>query len=68
MARRPNTRLAFKAVRTAIGAELKRLYSGVLHEPIPDKICELAKGLDHSPKRVQTTEILEQERTEFNYE
>jgi hypothetical protein len=28
------------AVRTAIGAELRKLYSGVLREETPDKIAE----------------------------
>jgi hypothetical protein len=35
-----------KAVRTAIGAELRRLYSDVLHEKIPDRMAELLKRLD----------------------
>jgi Anti-sigma factor NepR len=56
MARRPNTRSAFETVRTAIGAELKRLYSDVLHEPIPDAMGELLKQLDHPPTSDQNTE------------
>jgi hypothetical protein len=56
MARRPNTRSPFETVRTAIGAELKRLYSDVLHEPIPDAIGELLKQLDHPPTSGQNTE------------
>jgi hypothetical protein len=35
-----------KAVRTAIGGELRRLYSDVLREEIPDGIAELLKRLD----------------------
>jgi hypothetical protein len=34
------------AVRTGIGAELRRLYSDVLHEEIPDRMAELIKQLD----------------------
>ncbi|MBO0754376.1 MAG: hypothetical protein J2P54_00825 [Bradyrhizobiaceae bacterium] len=46
MARRGNARSAFEAVRTAIGAELKKLYSDILREPIPDRMAELLKQLD----------------------
>jgi Anti-sigma factor NepR len=35
-----------RAVRTAIGAELRRLYSDVLREEIPDRMAELLKRLD----------------------
>ncbi len=47
--RRPNRRLDFQAVRAGIAAELKRLYSRVLDEPIPDKMAELPKQLDQPP-------------------
>jgi hypothetical protein len=56
MARRPNNRSPFDTVRTAIGAELKRLYSDVLHEPIPDAMGELLKQLDHTSTSGQNTE------------
>jgi hypothetical protein len=49
MARRPNARLAFEAVRTAVGAELKRLLSNVLSEPIPEEMAELLRQLDQPP-------------------
>jgi anti-sigma factor NepR-like protein len=35
-----------RAVRTAIGAELRRLYSDVAREEIPDRMAELLKRLD----------------------
>ena len=35
-----------KAVRTGIGAELRKLSSDVLHEEIPDRMAELIKQLD----------------------
>jgi hypothetical protein len=56
MSRRPNTRSPFETVRTAIGAELKRLYSDVLHEPIPDGMGELLKQLDDPPKSGHNTD------------
>jgi hypothetical protein len=34
------------AVRTGIGAELRRLHSDVLREEIPDRMAELIKQLD----------------------
>ena len=34
------------AVRTAIGAELRKIHSNVLHEEIPDRMAELIKQLD----------------------
>jgi hypothetical protein len=34
------------AVRTGIGAELRRLYSDVLSEEIPDRMEELIKQLE----------------------
>jgi hypothetical protein len=34
------------AVRTAIGTELRKLYSDVLHGEIPDRMAELIKQLD----------------------
>ena len=34
------------AVRTGIGMELRKLYSGVLREKIPDRMAELIKQLD----------------------
>ena len=46
MARQPNVRSAFNAVRIAIGAELARLFSNVLREPIPDGMAELLRQLD----------------------
>jgi hypothetical protein len=48
MARRPRPSLASETVRIAIAAELKRLYSNVLHEPIPDRMAELLSQLDQS--------------------
>jgi Anti-sigma factor NepR len=35
-----------KAIRTAIGAELRRLYSNMLREEIPDRMAELIRQLD----------------------
>jgi hypothetical protein len=35
-----------RAVRTAIDGELRRLYSDVLREEIPDRMAELLKRLD----------------------
>jgi hypothetical protein len=49
MVRRPNARLAFEAVRTAVGAELKRLFSNVLQEPLPEEMAELSRQLDQPP-------------------
>jgi Anti-sigma factor NepR len=34
------------AVRSAIGTELRKLYSEVLHVAIPDRMAELIKQLD----------------------
>jgi Anti-sigma factor NepR len=34
------------ALRTAIGAELRKLYFDVLREEIPDRMAELIKQLD----------------------
>jgi hypothetical protein len=34
------------AVRAAIGGELRRLYSDVLREEIPDRMAELIRQLD----------------------
>jgi hypothetical protein len=35
-----------KAVRTAIGTELRKLPSDLLHEEVPDRMAELIKQLD----------------------
>jgi hypothetical protein len=35
-----------KAVRSAIGAELRKLHSDLLREEIPDRMAELIKQLD----------------------
>jgi Anti-sigma factor NepR len=35
------------AVRTGISTELRKLYSGVLREEIPERMAELIKQLDH---------------------
>jgi hypothetical protein len=35
-----------RAVRTGIGAELRKLYSDVLREEMPEKMAELLKQLD----------------------
>jgi hypothetical protein len=56
MARRPNTRFAFEAVRTAIGAELRRLFSNALREPIPEEMAELLRQLDQPPEGTQNTD------------
>jgi Anti-sigma factor NepR len=46
MARRPNASADLKAVCTGIGAELRKLLSNVLHEPIPEGMAELLRQLD----------------------
>jgi hypothetical protein len=56
MARRPNARLAVKAIRIAIGAELGRLFSNVLREPIPDRMIELLRQLDKSIENGRDTD------------
>jgi hypothetical protein len=56
MARRPNARLAFKAVRIAVSTELKRLFSNVSREPIPDRMAELLRQLDQTPKGDKNTD------------
>jgi len=35
-----------RAVRRGVGAALRTLYSGVLHEEVPDRIAELLRQLD----------------------
>jgi hypothetical protein len=49
MGRRPSAHSDFEAVRTAIGTALRSLYSGVLREPLPDKMVELLRRLDQPP-------------------
>ena len=44
-----------KAVLTAIGAELRRLHSDVLREPLPDRMAELLRQLDQ-PESSQDTD------------
>jgi hypothetical protein len=56
MARRPNARLAFEVVRAAVGAELKRLFSEILQEPIPEEMAELLRQLDQPPDGGQHTD------------
>jgi hypothetical protein len=56
MARRPKARSATEAVRAAIGAELKRLFSNVLREPIPEAMAKLLKKLDPPPADGQNTD------------
>ena len=41
-----------RAVRTAIGAELRRLYSDVLREEIPDRMVELLRQLDQQLRQL----------------
>jgi hypothetical protein len=40
----------------AIAAELKRLHSNVLQEPIPDTMAELLRQLDQPPEDDQKTD------------
>jgi len=42
----------FEAVRTAIGIALRSLHSGVLSEPLPEKIAELLRQLDQQLRRL----------------
>ena len=56
MGRRPKGRLALELVRIAISAELRRLYSTVLSEPIPDRMAELLRQLDQPPEEGQNTD------------
>jgi len=44
-----------KVVLTDIGAELRRLHSNVLREPIPDRMAELLRQLDQ-PESSQDTD------------
>jgi hypothetical protein len=46
MARRPKAPLRSDAVRAAIAAELRRLHSDLLQEPIPERMAELLRQLD----------------------
>jgi hypothetical protein len=39
-------------VRTGIGAELRRLYSDVLSEEIPDRMAELIKQLEQQLRQL----------------
>jgi len=43
-------------VRTAIGTALRSLHSGVLREPLPDRIVELLRQLDQPPEGAQDTQ------------
>jgi hypothetical protein len=45
-----------KAVLTAIGAELRRLHSDVLSEPIPERMAELLRQLDQPTQSSQDTD------------
>jgi hypothetical protein len=47
-----------KAVLTAIGAELRRLHSDVLREPIPDRMAELLRQLDQPTESSQDTALV----------
>jgi hypothetical protein len=51
MAHRPNAPLRFDAVRAAIAAELRRLHSDLLQEPIPKPMAELLRQLDQTTQR-----------------
>jgi Anti-sigma factor NepR len=46
MGRRPRVGFDLEAVRTGIGTALRLLHSGVLNEPLPEKIAELLRRLD----------------------
>jgi Anti-sigma factor NepR len=48
--------LALAAVRTSIVAELKRLHSELLREPIPDEMAELLRKLDQPPEGGHNTD------------
>ena len=48
--------LDVKAVLTAIGAELRRIHSDVLREPIPDRMAELLRQLDQPPEGSRDTD------------
>jgi hypothetical protein len=51
MARRPNAPLRLNAVGAAIAAELRRLHSDLLQEPIPKRMAELLRQLDQPMQR-----------------
>ena len=55
MGRRPEARIDFEAVRTAIGAALRTHYSEVSLEPIPDWMAELLRQLDRPQGSGQDT-------------
>lgn len=55
MPRQPKARSTSAIVRAAIRAELKKRYSHVLRDPIPDRMVELLKQLDQSPEGDQNT-------------
>jgi len=52
MVRRPGSGSDFEAVRAAIGAALRSLYSNVLLEPLPDKMAELLRQLDQQLRQL----------------
>jgi hypothetical protein len=54
MARPPKARLEFEALRNATGAELKKRFSNVLSEPIPEAMAELVARLDQPQETVET--------------
>jgi hypothetical protein len=51
MARRPNAPVRLNAVRAAIAAELRRLHSDLLQEPIPKRMAELLRQLDQTTQK-----------------
>jgi hypothetical protein len=56
MARRSKARSATEAVRAAIGAELKRLFSNILSEPIPEEMAQLLRQFDPPPEDNQNAD------------
>jgi hypothetical protein len=52
MGRPPRPRSHFDSVRAGIGNALRSLHSGVLREPLPDRIAELLRQLDEQVRQV----------------
>jgi Anti-sigma factor NepR len=46
MGRRPKPGADLQAVRAALGTALRSIHSGVLNEPLPERIAELLRRLD----------------------
>jgi len=58
----PEKLRAARACQRVIGRELRQIYDDVVHEPVPNELLELLRGIDAAPPHAAPREVSSETR------